>query len=86
MKKQIKIKHNIRNLYNNTELSLVGTLDWKQFRMSLIEELVKAETEDGFLHIIKCLYLSMGTEKEIKKKRELIGISNKGLNFAKTKK
>jgi hypothetical protein len=57
------------------EIKIIGCLNWKQLRSFMIMQLLKCTDEAKFKTFLTSLALSIGTEKELKERRKMLGIN-----------
>lgn len=53
---------------------LVGDLNWRTARNTLVSELMQCESEKDFMRVLTMLLASIGTEKDLTAARKQIGI------------
>lgn len=56
------------------EIKIIGDLSWKECKNLLILKLFEIKSEKEFIDLIKLLFLSIGTKKELEKRRKKLGI------------
>lgn len=55
-------------------IKIVGNFKWHQVRDSMIQKLHEIDNEDDFIEFWKMMICSLGTAKQINKKRKELGL------------
>ena len=53
---------------------LIGDYDWRTTRNMMVDELMICENEIDFIEVIEAIYNSIGTPKQIERKRKKLGL------------